>query len=72
MSIEAEARHIGDTPNPEEHAEPHMPKPSYWPLVAATALPLLGYGLIFQWALIPIGVVTLLVGIYGWALEPVE
>ncbi|MGH9893338.1 MAG: cbb3-type cytochrome c oxidase subunit I, partial [bacterium] len=55
-----------------EHAEPHMPKPSYWPLVAATALPLLGYGLLFQWALIPIGVVTLLVGIYGWALEPVE
>jgi cytochrome c oxidase subunit 1 len=56
----------------EEHAEPHMPKPSYWPLVASTALPLLGYGLLFQWILIPVGVVTLLVGIYGWALEPVE
>ena len=54
-----------------EH-EPHMPKPSYWPLVASAALPLIGYGLLFQWVLIPAGVLTLLVGIYGWALEPVE
>jgi hypothetical protein len=33
---------------------------------------LIGYGLVLQWALIPIAVVVLLVGIYGWALEPVE
>jgi cytochrome c oxidase subunit 1 len=55
-----------------EHAEPHMPKPSYWPLVAAFALPLFGYGVIFQWALGAIGGIVLLVGIYGWAMEPVE
>jgi cytochrome c oxidase subunit 1 len=55
-----------------EHAEPHMPKPSYWPLVASAALPLLGYGLIIQWALAGLGVVVLLVGVYGWAMEPVE
>jgi len=55
-----------------EHAEPHMPKPSYWPLVAAAALPLFGYGVIFQWALGALGAVVLLVGIYGWAMEPVE
>jgi cytochrome c oxidase subunit I len=56
----------------EEHDEPHMPKPSYWPLVAAASLPLLGYGLMFQWALVGVGVVVLLAGIYGWALEPGE
>jgi cytochrome c oxidase subunit 1 len=55
-----------------EHAEPHMPKPSYWPLVAALALPLFGYGVIFQWVLGAIGGIVLLVGIYGWAMEPVE
>jgi cytochrome c oxidase subunit 1 len=55
-----------------EHAEPHMPLPSYWPLVAAIGLPLIAYGLLFQWALSAVGVVVLLVGIYGWALEPVE
>jgi cytochrome c oxidase subunit 1 len=54
------------------HAEPHMPKPSYWPLVASAGLPLIGYGLMFQWALAAIGGVVLLIGIYGWALEPVE
>jgi cytochrome c oxidase subunit I len=56
----------------EEHEEPHMPRPSYWPLVAAAALPLIGYGILFQWAVVALGVVVLLVGIYGWALEPVE
>jgi len=55
-----------------EHAEPHMPKPSFWPLVAAVGIPLIAYGLMFQWALAGIGGLVLLVGIYGWALEPVE
>ena len=49
-----------------------MPLPSYWPVVAAVGLPLIAYGLIFQLALAAIGGVTLLVGIYGWALEPSE
>ncbi len=56
----------------DEHAEPHMPKPSFWPLVAAVGIPLIAYGLMFQWALAGIGGLVLLVGIYGWALEPVE
>ncbi len=55
-----------------EEGEPHMPLPSYWPLVAAVGLPLIGWGLMFQWALAAVGGVVLLVGIYGWALEPVE
>jgi cytochrome c oxidase subunit I len=62
----AEAHHA------DEHAEPHMPKPSYWPLVVSAAMPFFGYGIIFQWGLAAVGAVILLVGIYGWALEPVE
>jgi cytochrome c oxidase subunit I len=56
----------------EEHADVHMPGPSYWPLVAAAGLPLIGWGLIFQFALAAVGGVILLVGLYGWALEPGE
>jgi cytochrome c oxidase subunit 1 len=56
----------------EEHPDIDMPKPSYWPLVAAVGLPLIGYGLLFQWALSALGAMVLLVGIYGWALEPSE
>jgi cytochrome c oxidase subunit I len=55
-----------------EHDEPHMPLPSYWPLVTAAGIPLIGYGVLFQWALAALGAVVLLVGVYGWALEPVE
>jgi cytochrome c oxidase subunit 1 len=63
----------GDAEHPhEEHPDIHMPRPSYWPLVAALGLPLIAYGLMFQWALSALGVVVLLVGIYGWVLEPAE
>jgi cytochrome c oxidase subunit 1 len=48
----------------------HLPSPSFWPLVAALAMPLLGYGLLFNWWLVGIGAVVALVGFYGWALEP--
>jgi cytochrome c oxidase subunit 1 len=48
----------------------HMPSPSYYPTVAALGLPLIAYGLIFQPLLIAVGAVILLVGVYGWALEP--
>src|SRR3954468_20603131 len=48
----------------------HMPSPSYWPIVAAFGLPLIGYGIIFNWALVGVGVVVMLVGLFGWILEP--
>jgi hypothetical protein len=35
-------------------------------------LPLIGYGLIFQWALAAVGAVVLVAGIFGWAFEPSE
>ncbi len=50
----------------------HMPKPSYWPFVAAIGMPLIGYGLLFHWVFLAAGVMTLLVGLYGWMLEPLE
>jgi len=48
----------------------HLPSPSYYPLVAALGLPVLGYGLIFGLPFVVAGLVILLVGLYGWVLEP--
>lgn len=56
----------------------HMPDPSYWPIVTALGLPVMAFGMIWKhtnevgaWTVIGIGLVTMLVGIYGWCLEPV-
>jgi cytochrome c oxidase subunit 1 len=57
----------------EEEVDPksiHLPSPSYFPLIAALGLPLIAFGLIYDYALIPAGAAVLLVGIFGWALEP--
>jgi cytochrome c oxidase subunit 1 len=72
---EAQATHREDHQSEARagaHGEPHMPGPSYWPLVASIGIPFIGYGVMFQWALAAIGGVILLVGVYGWALEPGE
>jgi cytochrome c oxidase subunit 1 len=54
----------------EEHGI-HMPSPSYWPLVMALGLPVIGYGVVFQnWYLGAFGVLVLLFGMYSWAIEP--
>lgn len=50
----------------------HMPPPSYWPFVAALGLPIIAYGVVFNFVLIGIGAVILAVGMYGWALQPVN
>jgi cytochrome c oxidase subunit I len=48
----------------------HLPSPSYWPLVIAVSLPLIGYGLIFSpWLAVP-GALLLVAGLFGWVLEP--
>jgi cytochrome c oxidase subunit I len=48
----------------------HLPSPSYWPLVIALGLPVIGYGLIFNlWITVP-GAILVLAGIYGFAMEP--
>lgn len=48
----------------------HLPSPSYWPLVLAVALPVIGYGVIYHLALAAVGGVVLLGAVFGWALEP--
>jgi cytochrome c oxidase subunit 1 len=51
----------------------HLPAPSYFPLVTALGLPILGYAAVFQnvWLAL-LGAVVLLYGIYAWAIEPVD
>ncbi|MFP5297500.1 MAG: cytochrome c oxidase subunit I [Actinomycetota bacterium] len=53
----------------EEHI--HMPDPSYWPVVAALGLPVLGFGVlnVSVPTLIAGGLIVVL-GLFGWALEP--
>lgn len=48
----------------------HMPSPSVFPLIAALGPPLLAAALMYNVWLTPIGALVLLVGLYGWALEP--
>ena len=62
----------------EELAQPgdptgvHLPASSYWPIVLAAALPLVGYGLIFNlWLALP-GVALTMISLWGWALEPAD
>jgi cytochrome c oxidase subunit 1 len=48
----------------------HLPSPSFWPLVASVGLPLLAYGVLYSWWIVGAGAFVLLVGVFGWALEP--
>ncbi|MEI7547797.1 MAG: cytochrome c oxidase subunit 4, partial [Actinomycetota bacterium] len=48
----------------------HMPSPSYWPIVLAFGLPIIAYGVIFNLLLSVVGAAILLLGVFGWVLEP--
>ncbi len=49
----------------------HMPSPSYFPLVVAIGLPIMGYAAVFQmWWLAAVGALPVLYGSYAWAIEP--
>ena len=50
----------------------HLPSPSFWPLLLALGLPLVGYGLIFNLWLCVVGGLLSGIAIYSWALEPVD
>jgi cytochrome c oxidase subunit I len=55
--------------NADKHI--HMPSPSYWPIVAALGLPVIALGMIFKTIpLSVIGAAIVLLGVYGWVLEP--
>jgi len=47
-----------------------MPSPSYFPLIASSGFPFIATGLIYDYALVPVGAALLVVGLYGWAMEP--
>ncbi len=62
----------------EELAQPgngegvHLPAPSYWPILLAAGLPIIGYGIIFSlWLVIP-GAFLMIMSMFGWALEPAD
>ena len=52
----------------------HMPSPSYYPLVAAAGLPIMGWGVMaggaLQVILLAVGGLILFSGLFGWVLEP--
>ncbi len=50
----------------------HLPSPSYWPLVLAFGLPIIGYGLIYNLWLCVIGGFMVVASIYGWVMEPAD
>jgi cytochrome c oxidase subunit 1 len=54
----------------EGHQHIHIPSPSYYPVITALGLPIMGYGLIYFFPLVFVGLIVLLLGVYGWALEP--
>ena len=48
----------------------HLPSPSYWPVVLAAGLPLIGFGLLYNlWICVP-GTLMVLGSIYAWVFEP--
>ena len=49
----------------------HMPSPSFWPIVVAFGLPIIALGAVYKTIPVMIlGAVVLLLGVYGWVLEP--
>ncbi|MBX3313803.1 MAG: cytochrome c oxidase subunit I [Actinobacteria bacterium] len=48
----------------------HLPSPSYWPIVLASGMPFLAYGLIFNLLLVIPGVLLIVGAMIGWILEP--
>lgn len=57
---------------PSAAGEPHMPGPSFWPVVLAFGVLLLAVGALTMLPVVFAGLAVVLVGIYGWAFEPAE
>ena len=57
-----------------DHGGIHMPGLSYYPILVAIGLTMVGYGAIFHdtltWALTAVGAAIGIVGIYAWSFEP--
>jgi cytochrome c oxidase subunit 1 len=56
---------------PEGPSEPpHLPSPSYWPLILALGLPFIAWGLLYSYWLCGVGGLLVFLAAYGWSLEP--
>ncbi|MFM7044027.1 MAG: cytochrome c oxidase subunit I [Ilumatobacteraceae bacterium] len=64
----AEELQAEEEANADKHI--HLPSPSYWPIVLAFGLPVIAYGIIFNLILSFVGLAIVLLGMFGWALEP--
>jgi cytochrome c oxidase subunit 1 len=69
------SQEVHATPGEREvggHGGIHLPSPSFWPFASALGFPVIGYGLVFGATAIvaPVGALIVLVGLFGWALEP--
>ncbi len=51
---------------------PHLPGPSYWPLVVSIGLPLIAAGVIYHLGLAVVGGLLVVGGVYGWVTEPAD
>jgi cytochrome c oxidase subunit 1 len=51
-------------------ADIHLPGPSYWPLVLASGIGILGLGTIYGVPVMVVGAAVLLLAGFGWVLEP--
>jgi cytochrome c oxidase subunit 1 len=47
----------------------HMPQPSFWPLVLAFSIMLIAIGILSTLIISAIGIILLLVAIFGWTFE---
>jgi cytochrome c oxidase subunit 1 len=71
VPVVAGAANGGDEPHEDEHHDIHMPDPSFFPLLAALGIPVIGYGVIYFWPVAIVGGLITLAGLFGWSLEPV-
>ncbi len=71
VRLPAAADHAADDDHGDDDGHGiHMPSPSYMPLIAAAGLPILGFGLIYDAALVAVGAAVMVVGLFLWVLEP--
>jgi cytochrome c oxidase subunit I len=64
--------HDVQPPEKPEHLHIHMPPPSYYPLVIALGMLLMGVGALSHLAITGLGAVVIIYGVWAWALEPTD
>ena len=53
----------------KEKPEIHLPPPSYWPIVLAFGMTLLGVGMVSTIIVSIVGVIVMVVSVAGWTME---